>query len=45
MRETLRFSGKIMSATLSRVANRWYVSITVETRDLSHLPKAHTNLA
>ena len=40
MRERLRFSGKIMSATLSRVANRWYVSITVETRDLSHLPKA-----
>ena len=40
MRETLRFSGKIMSATVSRVANRWYASITVETRDLSHLPEA-----
>lgn len=31
MREPLRFTGKIMSATISRVANRWFVSITVET--------------
>ncbi len=40
MRETLRFTGKIMSATISRVANRWFVSITVDTQDLPHLPKA-----
>lgn len=40
MRESLRFSGKIMSATISRVANRWLVSITVDTEDNSHLPKA-----
>jgi len=40
MRETLRFAGKIISATLSRVADRWFVSITVDTLDLSHLPKA-----
>lgn len=40
MRETLRFTGKIMSATLSRVADRWFVSITVDTYDDSHLPKA-----
>ena len=40
MRETLRFTGKIMSATISRVANRWFVSITVDTQDLSHLPQA-----
>ncbi|WP_058867499.1 RNA-guided endonuclease TnpB family protein [Chloracidobacterium thermophilum] len=40
MRESLRFAGKIMSATISRVANRWFVSITVDTEDLSHLPKA-----
>ena len=33
MRETLRFTGKIMSATVSRVAERWFVSITVEPRD------------
>ncbi|MBT9135834.1 MAG: hypothetical protein DDT34_00899 [Firmicutes bacterium] len=40
MRETLRFNGKIMSATVSRVADRWFVSITVDTLDDSHLPKA-----
>jgi len=40
MRETLRFAGKIMSATISRVAERWFVSITVNTHDNSHLPKA-----
>lgn len=40
MREALRFTGKIMSATISRVANRWFVSITVDTPDPSHLPKA-----
>ena len=33
MRESLRFSGKIMSATLSRVADRWFVSITVNTEE------------
>lgn len=40
MRETLRFSGKVMSATISRVADRWYASITVDTQDDSHLLKA-----
>jgi putative transposase len=40
MRETLRFTGKILSATISRVADRWFASITVDTQDLSHLPKA-----
>ena len=40
MRESLRFTGKIMSATISRVANRWFVSITVDTEDNSHLPRA-----
>jgi len=34
MREPLRFAGKIMSATISRVADRWFVSITVDTQDL-----------
>ena len=33
MRESLRFNGKIMSATISRVADRWFVSITVDTED------------
>ena len=40
MREQLRFTGKIMSATVSRVADRWFVSITLDTPDTSHLPKA-----
>jgi putative transposase len=38
--ESLRFEGKIVSATISRTADRWFVSITVETGELSHLPKA-----
>lgn len=40
MRESLRFAGKIMSATVSRVADRWFVSIAVDPVDDSHLPKA-----
>ena len=31
MRESLRWTGKIMSATISRVADKWFVSITVDT--------------
>ncbi|MDR3165816.1 MAG: transposase, partial [Synergistaceae bacterium] len=33
IREILRFEGKVVSAIISRVANRWYVSITVDTPD------------
>ncbi|WP_300653109.1 RNA-guided endonuclease TnpB family protein [Hydrogenophaga sp.] len=40
MRESLRFNGKIMSATVSRVADRWFVSVTVETQNDPRLPKA-----
>jgi putative transposase len=40
MREPLRFAGKLMSATISRVADRWFVSITVDTPDTSQLPQA-----
>ena len=40
MRESLRFTGKVLSATISRTANRWYVSISIETEDPSQLPKA-----
>jgi transposase len=29
-RASLRFSGKILSATVSRVANKWFVSIYVQ---------------
>ncbi|QQZ28975.1 IS200/IS605 family element transposase accessory protein TnpB [Thiothrix subterranea] len=39
MRETLRFSGKILSATVSRTADQWFASITVDT-DQHHLPPA-----
>ena len=40
MRETLRFTGKILSATVSRVADRWFVSITVDTPERLPLPKS-----
>ena len=39
MRETLRFSGKILSATISLTADQWFASITVDT-DQNHLPPA-----
>ena len=39
MRETLRFSGKILSATISRTADQWFVSYTVDT-DSNRLPPA-----
>ena len=34
MREVLRFSGKILSATISRKADKWFVSITVDTEEM-----------
>lgn len=40
MRESLRFAGKILSATVSRVADRWFVSIAVDTVEDSPLPQA-----
>jgi putative transposase len=40
MRETLRFSGKILSATISRTADQWFASITMDTQDHNHLPPA-----
>lgn len=33
MREELRFEGKIISAVVSRTANRWFVSVNVELPD------------
>jgi putative transposase len=33
MREHLRFQGKILSGTVSRTADRWFLSVTVETPD------------
>src|SRR5580704_6523209 len=35
MRESLRFVGKILSATISRGADKWFVSITVDMPDPS----------
>lgn len=40
MRESLRFDGKILSATISRTADRWFVSIAVDIPDTAHLPPA-----
>jgi putative transposase len=34
MRESLRFSGKIHSATVSRKADHWYVSLSVELSEM-----------
>lgn len=39
MREALRFNGRIVSATVSRRADRWHVSITVDATEAS-LPPA-----
>ena len=38
MRETLRFSGKIMSAVISRTADRWFASITVDVPNPRRAP-------
>jgi putative transposase len=40
MRVALRLSGRVMSATVSRTADRWYVSIVVKILEMSHLPHA-----
>ncbi|MBW6485811.1 MAG: transposase [Syntrophobacterales bacterium] len=41
MCESLRFEGKIMSATISRTADKWFVSITVETGSIPAEAKNH----
>lgn len=40
MCEPLRFTGKVMSATVSRTADRWFVSVTVEMPDPPIQPNA-----
>ena len=40
MREVVRFTGHIVSATVSRVAGHWYASITIDTPDNPPLPPA-----
>lgn len=39
MAEELRFDGKIMYGTVSRVADKWYISIAVEIKKDMTLPK------
>ena len=39
MAEPLRFDGKIMSGTVSRVADKWYISIAVDVKKDLTLPK------
>jgi len=39
MREPLRFSGKIMSAVVSRTADKWFVAIAVDTEVKQQPPK------
>ncbi len=41
MRETLGFSGKVISATIYRQANKWFVSINVK---LDQLPKCQAGV-
>ena len=38
LRETLRFAGKILSATVFKVAGKWYVSVAVEVNSLELKP-------
>jgi putative transposase len=33
MTESIRFGGKIMSATVSRIADRWYISFSIDVGD------------
>ena len=35
MREPLRFTGKRVSATISRVADTWFVSLAIDTQDIT----------
>lgn len=44
MAEELRFNGKIMSATISRTANHWYVSLSVEIEEKSTTHKSHVKV-
>lgn len=39
--EALRFPGKIMSATVKRVADRWFISIAVDVGEISKKRKSH----
>ena len=37
MHEALRFVGKVLDGTISRTADRWFLSVTVEIPDPPHI--------
>jgi putative transposase len=41
MREHLRFSGKILSATVSRMANKWFVAVNIQLDTTPAVNKSH----
>jgi len=41
MREQLRFTGKILSATVSRIADKWFVAINIQTDLVPAVNKSH----
>jgi putative transposase len=41
MTEALRFCGKVISATISRKADKWYVSVQIEMPDPEPIHKTH----
>lgn len=42
MRESVRFTGKLKRATVSKTAGRWFVSILVETEDVKPISRPET---
>lgn len=44
MREAVRFSGPLKRATISREADRWFVSLTVETDDVKPVVQPHAEV-
>jgi putative transposase len=46
MRETLRFDGRILGATVSRTADRWFVAVQVEVSEaIFHQPRTADGVA
>src|SRR5438105_12760435 len=43
MREPLRFSGKILGATISRTADKWFAAIQVEVPETQAMKKRESN--
>jgi putative transposase len=45
MHESLRFSGRVVSASISRIADHWYASITVDVKDQFQPPAENQGAA